>query len=145
MTKKQQSQAARALKGNPGIGRDKLSRIVGCTTHQAQKWLDANRGPSPSRRSPAKPADAPETTDGLVLHNDNVYCTKPQDRAKGLIFSLPKGRGFPVAELAKQWNMNPETVRKHARKWDALRYVERTPGEIVTCVCHPDTAQKYKG
>lgn len=82
---------------------------------------------------------------GFHLTPSNVYNQAPTDRVKGLLFSLPKGRGFAVSEMSKKWRMSEDTLRRHARKHDALRYVENEPGVYVACVMHPETADKYKG
>jgi hypothetical protein len=88
----------------------------------------------------------PPSFKGIPLKEGvNVYTQQPQDRTKALIFSLPKGKGFPVIELSKEWNISPETVAKHAKRHDALRYVEESPGNYIKCVMHPDTAAKYHG
>ena len=90
-------------------------------------------------------SDTTNSANGIVLGKTNVYVQQPQDRAKGLIYGLTKGRGFPVHEFAERWHMSEETLSKHAKRHDAMRYVELSPGHYVRCVLHPETAAKYKG
>ena len=63
---------------------------------------------------------------------------RPQDTIKKRLYGLRRGMGYEVAELAREWRMTPETLRKHAREHKALAYVERTPGDYRACVVHPD-------
>jgi hypothetical protein len=46
--------------------------------------------------------------------------------------------------LSKEWNVSADSIRKQARRYDALKYVEIKPGEWVACVLHPDTAVEHE-
>ena len=81
-------------------------------------------------------------TIGVSLKNANVFQHRPQDRAKGLIYGLKKGRGFPIGELSEEWGMSEDTIKKHAKRFGAYLFVEVDPGNYVACIVHPDTAEK---
>jgi hypothetical protein len=76
--------------------------------------------------------------------NVRVSDRKPQDAVKAKIYTLRKGQGHPVDELAQEWCVGSETIRNHARNLGCLKYVEESPGQWVLCVLHPDTAKDYK-
>lgn len=79
----------------------------------------------------------------IGLAGVRVAMKKPNEGMKAKIFQLKRGRGFPVDALAAEWFASPDTIITHARRLDALRYVEVNPGEWVQCVMHPDTAAQY--
>lgn len=102
----------------------------------------AAREGSPPATSGATPSCV---VGGIALENRAIFTQRPQDRAKGLIYSVARGRGFPVKELSAQWGMSEETIIAHAKRFDCFRYVEVEPGRYVPCVLHPDTAQQHGG
>lgn len=79
----------------------------------------------------------------IGLAGVRVAMKKPNEGMKARIFQLKRGRGFPVDALAAEWFASPDTIITHARRLDALRYVEINPGEWVQCVMHPETAAQY--
>lgn len=89
--------------------------------------------------------ESPSATAGysIGLSGVRVAMKKPNEGMKAKIFQLKRGRGFPVDALAAEWFASPDTIITHARRLDALRYVEVNPGEWVQCVMHPDTAAQY--
>jgi hypothetical protein len=103
------------------------------------------RTDSPRAAAPTKTAAVPNEVRGIALTGKNIYATRPQDRAKSLLYGLPKGRAFQVAELSREWHMGEETLSKHARQYECLRYVEVEPGQYVKCVMNPETAKQFGG
>jgi hypothetical protein len=87
-------------------------------------------------------ADAPKPQESAAgafsLRGVTLLNYRPQDTIKKRLYGLRRGMGYEVAELAREWRMTPETLRKHAREHKALAYVERTPGDYVACVVHPE-------
>jgi hypothetical protein len=66
----------------------------------------------------------------------------PSEEVRKRIFNLPKGRGFAVERLVDDWGVSEDTICKHARRVNAIRYVEKAPGDWVKCLVHPDTAEE---
>jgi len=102
-------------------------------------------GPVAPPPPPGPPPPASKGSVGVSLSGCNVFLQRPQDRAKGLLYGLSKGRGFPVKELAVRWGMSEETITAHAKRFECFRYVETEPGRYLACVLHPDTAKSYGG
>lgn len=92
-----------------------------------------NGASKPQAARPAKRSHN-TVTGGISLDGVRVSNDKPQSN----LFSLKRGLAYPVIELAKQWRVSPETIRKHARRFEALKYVE-VNGEWVACVINPET------
>ena len=74
-----------------------------------------------------------------------IRSTKPSEGVKKKLFALKRGVGYPINDLSEAWGCTPETLRAHARRHDALRYVEVGPGDWVHCVMHPETATQHGG
>ena len=66
---------------------------------------------------------------------------KPQGRTKGLIYGLPKGQGFKIADLSVEWGISEENIRNHAKKLKCRIYVEETPGRYIECITNPESKQ----
>ena len=81
----------------------------------------------------------------ITLKGVRVSRKKPADQLKSRFFKLVRGQGYPVSQLADEWAVSEETVRKHARRFECLVYVEKSPGEWETCCVHPDTAEEMGG
>lgn len=100
-------------------------------------------------RSSGKACKKAETrTDiGGIRLNETVRIRliKPSEGVKRRLFGLKTGVGYPVDDLAEGWGCSPATLRAHARRHDALRYVEVGPGDWVHCVMHPETAAQHGG
>lgn len=107
---------------------------AGCTPKVVRKWLARSDGAAPAA-----------TPGGVALAGLEVSNAPRADVLKALIYGLGKGRAYPVAELAEQWGRSPETIRGHARRFGACKYVQLSPGNWVPCVLHPETAAHYKG
>jgi hypothetical protein len=84
----------------------------------------------------------PAQPGGFSLRGVNLLEERPQGTIKKRLFSLRRGMGYKLDDLSKEWHMTVETLRKHAKDYNALRYVELTPGEYVACIVHPDTVKE---
>ena len=80
----------------------------------------------------------------LSLKDVRISDHKPADSVKRLIYLLKKGMGFPVDRLSETWGISSERIKKEARRFECLKYVETDPGNWVLCVMHPDTASEYR-
>lgn len=80
----------------------------------------------------------------VALGKVRVAAKKPNEGLKARIYALRRGRAYPVDGLANEWCVSPESVATWARRCNALRYVEVTPGEWKPCALHPDTAAEYE-
>lgn len=102
-------------------------------------------------RALCQPDSAPEAfaqdtsngAPGIQLRNARISSTRPSDSPKRLFYGLSKGKGYPLPALMEAWNLSDDTIRKHAKRLDCLRWVETAPGEWTPCVLHPDTAVEY--
>jgi hypothetical protein len=104
----------------------------------------ATQGPAAVRKMVASSVPSVrEVSPGLSLSLDGVRVadSKPADSVKRKIYMLRKGRGFPLDALADEWNVSSSTLRSHARRLGAFKYVQTTPGNWVPCVIHPDTVE----
>lgn len=139
-----------AVKANPGIGRRRLMKLTGRTSYACASFLAgrpeaAAATPAKMKKTMARPLpDGKGETQGILLRDARVVDTRPNEGIKHLLFGLRKGMGFPVQELAEQWGVSEETLKRHANKYGALKYVETDVAVWTHCVLHPDTALDYK-
>jgi len=97
--------------------------------------------PAPvASRAPILPAAR-----AFSLSSMRVATVKPKEGLKPKLFRLKKNTGYPVEELAEEWGVSADTLRRDAKRLDALLFVETSPGEWVQCVVHPDTTTERKG
>jgi len=73
----------------------------------------------------------------IILGNRRTSAKKPAQSVKSKLYELPKGRGFPIHEAAREWGVGVETLRRHARDVDAVCFVEATPENWVEVVTYP--------
>lgn len=99
---------------------------------------DDDVAPTDATRQEAQPSI------GILLSNARMSDHKPADTVKRLLYQLKKGRGFPLDKLAGEWNISIDKVRREARRFDCMKYVEVEPGNWVLCVLHPETAEEYR-
>jgi hypothetical protein len=77
---------------------------------------------------------------GVRLAGLRTAIQKPQgNETKARLYRLKKDTAFPVKALSEAWGISEDTIKKHAKQYDAFRYVEISPGEWTPCVIHPDT------
>ena len=80
---------------------------------------------------------------GVPIKAMRVSSRRPADSASTYILRLAKGMGYAPAELAAEWCISEDTVRRHAKDLKCLKFVEVTSGEWVTMILHPETAKQY--
>jgi hypothetical protein len=91
---------------------------------------------------PAKKEEAP-VAGGFKLSNLRVLTRKPAESAAKFIKRLPKGRGYCPRELSKEWGMSEETIKRHARDMNCLKFVEVSEDEWKTLIMSPETSATY--
>ena len=73
-----------------------------------------------------------------------VSAKRPQATIRARFYTLKRGMCYLVADVAKDWCISPDTLRKHANDCECFRYVEISGTERwEPCVMHPDTAKQY--
>lgn len=85
----------------------------------------------------------PNPSGGIKLLGKRVLMKKPPESVAKFIRRLPKNQGFDPSELSRDWGIGRETIRRHARELDCLRYVEVEQDDWKELVLHPETAAKF--
>lgn len=153
MTKEQLAKAVAAKKADPGMGRPKLQRLTGCSRGDALKFLAkygagskfGNKVKTPGKTPTASCSPKSAVADiegGIYLHPaTRVLGRKPPVTVRSKFFSLPKGKAFTLAVLAKRWGFSVETIKRHAKDEDCFAYVDVTNhDDFEECAMHPETA-----
>jgi hypothetical protein len=93
----------------------------------------------------ARANEAPQApqSSGIALRGMRVLSRRPAESAAKFIKRLPKGRGFDPKALSHDWGMSEETIRRHARDLNCLKFVEISDDEWAALVMNPETAQTY--
>lgn len=92
---------------------------------------------------PVDPCATLSPSGGIRLQGMTVALRKPADSAASFIRRLPKDQGFLPDALARQWGIAENTIKRHAKDLNCLRFVEVAEGEWSAMVMHPETATKY--
>jgi len=82
-------------------------------------------------------------SDGVKLSGKSVLSRRPADSAAKFIKRLDRGKGFSPKDLARKWGMSEETIKRHAREMNCLKFVEVTEDEWTALVMCPETAADY--
>jgi hypothetical protein len=99
----------------------------------------------PSENPTDTPAPLPSgSTKTYSLSSVRVATVRPREGLKPKLFRLKRNTGYPLEELAEEWGVSAETLRRDAKRLDAILYVETSPGEWQQCVVHPDTSAERK-
>lgn len=98
--------------------------------------------PAPAPVKKEEPA-VPVSVSGVKLSNLRVLNRRPAESAAKFIKRLPKGRGYCPKDLSHEWGMSEETIKKHARDMNCLKFVEVSEDEWKTLVMSPETAATY--
>jgi hypothetical protein len=80
---------------------------------------------------------------GFSLASRRVLSRRPAESAAKFIKRLPNGKGYPPRDLAAQWGMSEETIRRHARDLGCLKFVEIAEDDWQPLIMNPETAAKY--
>ena len=91
------------------------------------------------------PQSEPEATglSGVVLTQKRVLARRPAESAAKYIKRLPNNKGFHPSDLAREWGMAEETIKKHARDMGCIKFVEVTEDEWKPLIMAPETAARY--
>jgi hypothetical protein len=77
------------------------------------------------------------------LTNLRVLSRKPAESAAKFIKRLPKGRGFCPKDLSQEWGMSEDTIKRHAKDMNCLKFVEISEDEWKSLIMSPETAATY--
>lgn len=158
MTPEQQTRAEAALAANPEIGRRKLIAACGCTNYAAAKFLklrsvgtqvleaNAKLMAFAETKTVAETARAPGPRSVMLKEDTRVLDRRPPASVRNRFYGLVKGRAYPVNELARDWGISAETLKRHARDVECFKYVDTTGhDDWEACVMHPETAAQFCG
>ena len=141
MRKKTRAQLVNYLTARPGISAARAAKNLNVKIGDvvaAGKSAGIDFG---EREEP--PRTPVSVGNGIRLDSKRVAPRKPADSAKIHICHLPKGRAFPVNDLAEKLVLSPETLKRHAKDLGALQYVEVAPHDWAQCILNPETAKNY--
>jgi hypothetical protein len=88
---------------------------------------------------PSEAAVVPSSK-GVSLEGKLIAMKKPADSIASNFSRLPKGQGFRVSDLSLTWGASEETIRRHAKAKNCLRFVDLGDGDWQPMVMHPETA-----
>ena len=80
---------------------------------------------------------------GVSLTQKRVLARRPAESAAKYIKRLPNNKGFHPSDLAREWGMSEETIRKHARDMGCIKFVEVSEDEWKPLIMAPETASRY--
>jgi hypothetical protein len=80
---------------------------------------------------------------GVILTQKRVLARRPAESAAKYIKRLPNNKGFHPSDLAREWGMSEETIRKHARDMGCIKFVEVSEDEWKPLIMAPETASRY--
>jgi len=83
-------------------------------------------------------------TGGIKLTGKQLLKRKPAESTSTLIQTLTKGMGYSPKMLSQKWGVSQNTIRKHAKDMDCLRYAGED-GQWTEVVVHPETAKQMGG
>jgi hypothetical protein len=132
---------AASIRRNPTATNCKIAnnfKNVSAATVAAVREKMGNLPAATKKTSPEAPQGS-----GIALRGMRVLSRRPAESAAKFIKRLPTGRGFDLKDLSNEWGMSEETIRKHARDLNCIKYVEVEPDEWVQLVMSPETAKTY--
>ena len=117
---------------NPDAPDSRIAKNLGTTVAEVRRV----------RGSSGPPLSEPATTDeGVDLHGLQVLQRKPAESASSFIKKLPLGRGFELHILAAKWGIGEETIRRHAKDLNCLKFV-KVGEDWIPMVLNPTTAER---
>ncbi len=152
MTKIQLTAAEAAYAKNPNIGRRNLIRACGCTGYAASRYLQAKHAGHPVGTTKDASGDAlagARRDDAAPLRGfavgvaTRMTAKKPVVTLRARFFQLKRGMAYRIEDVARDWVVSAETLRRHALDADCFRYIETGNETWEPCVMHPDTAKQY--
>lgn len=118
----------------------KAGRALGCcdqTVARAVRRAEDDADPKAG-------TDALPALRGFALRAETrVRAKRPAPTVRARFLELKRGLAYPESDVAREWGISAETLRKHARDAECFRYVETGPDAWEPCVMHPDTARLY--
>jgi hypothetical protein len=99
---------------------------------------------SDEERQPAPLPDSPGELESIPLNQKRVMPQKPQGSdCRRRLREIKRGVCHRVADFAHHLGISEETLRKHARSMQCIKWVEMTPDHFEEAVMSPDTAKQY--
>jgi hypothetical protein len=139
MDKAKAEAAVKAAGGNVAAA----ARALGVAKSTVQKAM--GRHPDARRNDDATIASGQQ--DGLrgfaVGEATRCASKKPSTTVRARFYSLKRGMAYKLVDVAREWVLSEETVKRHAQDADCFRYVEMGKETWEPCVMHPDTAKNY--
>lgn len=130
-----------AIARNPGKSNAAIAKNYRGATNSLVAALRGGAGPTPVTVTQSAPEGSQGP--GIALRGMRVLSRRPADSAAKFIKRIPRGRGFDPKDLSREWGMSEETIRRHARDLNCLKYVEVAEDEWVALVMSPETAKSY--
>lgn len=91
----------------------------------------------------ADPKPQPNSPAGFDLRGKMILTRKPAECVADNFHRLPNGKGFLLSELARTWKVSEETLRRHAKTADCMRYVDVGNGDWQQMIMNPKTAKSF--
>ena len=88
--------------------------------------------------------DTQSELEAIPLNQKRVMPQKPQGSdCRRRIHEIKRGVCHRVAEFAMHLGISEDTLRKHARSMNCLKWVEMSPDNFEEAVMNPETAKSY--
>jgi hypothetical protein len=136
----------RSFANNPDWTDLRRSKSLALSVYVVKAFRETGAVPVSATEPPQAPTDPAPTVSGaappradFTLAGVHLLSRKPLDVMKGRLYGLQKGVGYRVETLCHAFGCSADGLREHAKKHNALRYVEATPGEYVAVIVHPET------
>ncbi len=121
-----------SIRKNPGAPDYRIAKNLSTTVGEVRRV----------RNSPANPPSEPTTADeGVDLHGLKVLQRKPAESASSFIKKLPLDRGFELHILSAKWGIGEDTIRRHAKDLNCLKFVKMGE-DWIPMVLNPTTAER---
>lgn len=134
-----------SIQRNPKHSDTQIAKnLKGTTVAQVAAVRLGNPGKKVSKVvAPAAASAELSHASGFKLSNLRVLSRKPAESAAKFIKRLPKGRGFCPKDLSQEWGMSEDTIKRHAKDMNCLKFVEILEDEWKSLIMSPETAATY--
>lgn len=146
----EQLRAADAHLARGRCGRDALAKAVGCSTRQAQNYLDGvyNKRPGPVKAAPTRD-DFAGVKGFAALHSPEARQRRRDDATAAAIAAFIAGplkqRGWYYdMEAARVAGVGSQDWARFRDQYSHLHVVVRGDGRDKLCWCHPDTVEDMR-
>jgi len=130
-----------AITRNPDYPNSRITKNMNSTVSAA--FVQQVRESMKGQITPTATESSATGVKGISLQSKRVITHRPVETAAKHIKRLPKGRGFNPKDLAIEWGMSEETVKKYARDMKCIKFVEISEDEWVPMIMNPETAAQY--